>query len=518
MVQRRVVGLALLALLAGTVVFPWRDDTVVVRTIGVNAVLMALDQGASALVVAGNDAAGGQVVMLDAPTGATRRTVAIPGGVTPGGELTPSSAIALDESAHRAYVTTFRVAGTLPRAFLDVVDTRRGVLVRAVGLALPPVALAVDARAGRVVVVTAANATMSVNRNRSSVAVFDASTGAPIHETAVAGANSAAVDEQEGHIFVTAQAMDTNGNSRGAGAILVLDSTSGRVLRTVPVGQNPHNVIVDARTQRVFVLSTPNQPPYRGHLIVLDAPTGAILRRVTLGSIATLALLDGVGSHLLSLNTGDEPGMGSVNAGSVNVLDAHRGSIVQTISLRDTPQVLAAAATMTSAGHRDRLFIAAADNSNDTCPTGPSHLLAIDLPFAGHRGRLVRTVPLHPDPWAMAVDTRHGRLFVAAVGDEDPIRSCIPTGYGVVQMVDTQAGRVIRTIPVGVAPVAIIVDERAGRAFVLNAGGDMSVRAADGWSWVPAWIRSRLPFIPVAPRGVRERVAPAGITVLDTTR
>jgi DNA-binding beta-propeller fold protein YncE len=175
---------------------------------------------------------------------------------------------------------------------------------------------------------------------------------------------------------------------------------------------------------------------------------------------------------------------------------------------------------MTPSGQQDHLFIAAVDNSNRTCATGPSRVLITDLSRHADvsKGRKLRTVAVGKNPRAIAIDERRGRVFVVTAGDADPVRSCIPTEHGAVSVLDARTGRVLRIIPIGVAPTAIAVDERTGRAFVLNAGGAMSIRAADGWSWLPGWLRRRLPFIPAAPSGVRVQVAPASFMVLEATR
>src|SRR5919199_499155 len=112
---------------------------------------------------------------------------------------------------------------------------------------------------------------------------------------------------------------------------------------------------------------------------------------------------------------------------------------------------------------------------------------------------------------AMAVDARHQHLLVTNVGAMDSAGN--PLGPGRVSVLDTRSGVVLRTVPVGLAPGDVAVDERAGRALVLNLGG--TVHVTDAWRWLPSWLR-RLPFVPrqapAAPTG-----GGAG-TVLDTTR
>jgi DNA-binding beta-propeller fold protein YncE len=515
--QRVAAALVVLALLAGATLMHARENNPIVQTVGVSAVLMAIDALASTVVVAGNDATGGRVIVLDARTGAIVHAIATRGGVSAGGELVPSSILALDEPAHRAYVTTPGYGtGATSRGFLTVVDTQHGTVVRTVTLALPPIALAADRRAGRVFVVTAANATMSRFHNRGAVTVLDARSGAIVHEVLVnKGAVAVGVDERTGRAFVTAQSTDTNGIPRGPGLLSVLDSTSGRVLRTVAIDQNPFQAVVDERHDHVFALSSSSQAPYDGHLTMLDARTGAPLRTTGVGSIPTLLITDETLGQLLTMNLGDGAGLGSVS-----LVDARSGALMRTISLSDTPQAVALDTLPTPPGQQDRLFIAAADNSNRTCPTGPSRVLITDLSrHADARyGRILRAVAVGKDPRAIAIDERRGRVFVVTAGDADPMRGCIPTEHGAVSVLDARTGRVLRIIPLGVAPTAIAVDEHTGRAFVLNAGGAMSIRAADGWSWLPGWLRRRLPFIPSASLGVREQVAPASIMVLDATR
>ena len=98
--------MVVLALVAGATLMHARENNPIVQTVGMSAVLMAIDAPASAVVVAGNDATGGRVVVLDARTGAIVHTIATRRGVAAGGELVPASILALDEPAHRAYVTT----------------------------------------------------------------------------------------------------------------------------------------------------------------------------------------------------------------------------------------------------------------------------------------------------------------------------------------------------------------------------------------------------------------------------
>jgi len=66
-----------------------------------------------------------------------------------------------------------------------------------------------------------------------------------------------------------------------------------------------------------------------------------------------------------------------------------------------------------------------------------------------------------------------------------------------------------------VAPVALSIDEQAGRAIVLTQETDVDSISADSWGWLPSWLRHAVPFIPT-PRSVT-RVVPGSIVVLDTS-
>jgi YVTN family beta-propeller protein len=93
----------------------------------------------------------------------------------------------------------------------------------------------------------------------------------------------------------------------------------------------------------------------------------------------------------------------------------------------------------------------------------------------------------------------------------------MPMGSGSVSVLDARSGRLLRTIPVGVAPSAIAVDERAGRAFILNSGGTWEDKGGpDTWRWVPAWIRHHLPFL--QQQKTRLHPAPTSVSVIDNTR
>ena len=87
----------------------------------------------------------------------------------------------------------------------------------------------------------------------------------------------------------------------------------------------------------------------------------------------------------------------------------------------------------------------------------------------GHSdGRLVNTVTLPPEPRALAVDERQGRVFVTAVTHTD-YQNGGSIGPGSVSVLDANDGTPLNAIPVGILPYALAVDAQASRAFVLDA-------------------------------------------------
>jgi YVTN family beta-propeller protein len=132
-------------------------------------------------------------------------------------------------------------------------------------------------------------------------------------------------------------------------------------------------------------------------------------------------------------------------------------------------------------------------------------------------GRLLRSVTVGMLPTAVAVDERSGRVFVANKGPVDS--NLVPLGNGTVTVLDARSGAVLRTVPVGTYPTAITVDERAGRAFVVNASGT-SVRASQGW-WERAvqWLQpARLPWLPRPATPSLIRSATGSVSMLDASR
>src|SRR5205085_5786081 len=72
-------------------------------------------------------------------------------------------------------------------------------------------------------------------------------------------------------------------------------------------------------------------------------------------------------------------------------------------------------------------------------------------------GTVLSTIPVGLAPFALAVDEKGGLVFVANQRDNN------------VSVLDARTGKNLDTVSVGLSPYALAVDERSGRVFVANS-------------------------------------------------
>lgn len=340
---------------------------------------------------------------------------------------------------------------------------------------------------------------------------------------------SVAIDAGTGHVFVVNRMTDSNGAPTGEGSVSMLDAAGRAVLRTVPVGPDPRGVVVDSSAAhdspngRIFVADDDD-----ASLHVLDAHSGVLLRTVPVGSRPQAVAVDPRTSRAFVVNIGD---------GTVSVLDTRRWAVIRTVHLgMDAGHASIAVDPRTS-----RVFVGAGSvvtvlDASSGAIVGTTNLngaingLAVDAAPRGgapngqvfvaqeqgvsvlnaRDGRVVRTLLDGTAAGAVAVDARRHRLVVTPAAAFDNTR--LPSGLSVVSIVDEHSGIILRTVPVGVAPIAAAVDARSGRAVVVNAGG--SVPVSDPWAWVPSWLRARIPWIAPPPP---TRTLPGSVSVFEDT-
>jgi hypothetical protein len=130
------------------------------------------------------------------------------------------------------------------------------------------------------------------------------------------------------------------------------------------------------------------------------------------------------------------------------------------------------------------------------------------------RGRLVRTVPVGLPPHALTVDQRRDRVVVLTREEFVP---AAPAGQ--VQVLDGRTGRLLHSVAVGADASALAVDERTGKVFAaamnvygMPAGSD---HTRGLWAclrrWLPwSWLSQLLPPAPTTTTGT--------VTMLDLAR
>lgn len=411
-------------------------------------------------VAAGLTLLAGVVAQRGAAANPVLRTIAV--GQSP-------AALAVDERTGRAFVVN---SGDNT---VSVLDTRTATLLRTVGVGWAPLAIAVDERAGRVFVVNASARYLATG----SVSVLDAASGRLVNTTAVGVTPyAAAIDQRAGRVFVLA----TGAGPRGLGRVSMLDAATGRLLQTLVAGRNDAPLLsaamlaVDARTQRLFAVTG---SPSGYALNVLDSRSGVRVRTVALGSRAA--------PYAIAVDEARGRAFVAVTGCAVRVFDAASGRPLNAFSACAYPTPIIA---------HGRLFASA-----------PGGIATLDAGTGRQLGLLANSANLVP----LALDGRAARLFALAPGAGDRLGHF--TAPGALAILDLRRGAVLRRVAVGVAPRAVAVDSRAGRVLVLNAGGFLALPVSHAWDWVPAWLRSRLPWVT---QGPAVRSALSSVTVLES--
>jgi len=331
-----------------------------------------------------------------------------------------------------------------------------------------PIALVVDERLARVFVVNDVDGTISV---------LDAVHGTVLRTIPlVPHQDLIAIDAQDHHIF--ASSYD------GAGDMLLLDAATGIVLRVVAVGTRPHAIVVDEQAQRIFVTT-------QGGVSMLDAVSGTVVRTIHLKSDGEpgLAAVDeqrghvfieaGTSIYTLDARTAAVLGRAKVGSYTSAVAVAQRAGRVFVTDQKGAYYTLDArtgAVLKVVRGTRPLSGAAVDDQTGRVFVTSTGAYGMLDA----RTGSFLKVVPIGAYPFTTpAVDARRGHVLVIS---GNPRNHPGQTGGGV-SVLDATTGVVQATIAVtlppyedtstGLPPIAVAVDERAGRAFFTNAASDM---------------------------------------------
>ena len=218
------------------------------------------------------------------------------------------------------------------------------------------------------------------------------------------------------------------------GYATTIDTASGRLLRTVMLGSNPTDVAVDEQTTRIFITDIDD-----GTVRTVDAHSGALLRTVAVGDLQPHDLQRiAVDARTNRVFVSTSPvGLPNPALSAVHMLDARSGAVLHT--------------TMTGGGS-----LAADDRSGRVFAANlaGNSISMLD----GRTGTLVRKVALGAGTgvYQLVVDGRTERVFAA-------------TDAGL-QMIDAQAGRLLRTLALpGMSNEALLDDEAHGRVVAIES-------------------------------------------------
>jgi len=292
-------------------------------------------------------------------------------------------------------------------------------------------------------------------------------------------------------------------------AVSMLDGMTGTPVRATALEAHGfvNNGVVDDRTGRLFVL-TGRVGRDNGQLIgpgtvhVIDGRTGRVVRAFGAGVSPRAMVPDTQHGRLFILNGGRFDVNGApVGASTVRAVDESSGVVVWTARAQGLGQIGGGLALDARTG---RLFVADGDG-----------VTALDAPT----GRVVRHVSLTEGEPRLAVDATAGRV-VASLYDST-------TRTYSVALLDATTGRVLRTI-YDVGPG--VVDPRVGRYIATesplsSSGGVISVTGLDTRSGRIAWtgdvnaVRTGFPPVAEAVDTARGRVVivSADVTISGPT-
>lgn len=273
----------------------------------------------------------GGVSILDAADGRLLRT--IPADVSVQGAV-------VDARQGRVFVLTYTPPDS---GGVSLLKMARGRIAPVAAVPGSPLAGAIDARANRLIVV-------SEESLGASVSVFDATTGRLVRRSAISlvlsSGDPLAVDQATGRAFVVTTQVDARRTLRGR--VAMFNTRTGALLHTATLPSAPEAVAVDGRTGHVFVamsgaasLSVPlSIDP--GQVAMLDARTGAVIHTSRVGVAPAALAVDARYHHVLVANVGvvDPRGIAQ-GPGTVSVLDTRSGAVVRTVTVGIAPNDIA---------------------------------------------------------------------------------------------------------------------------------------------------------------------------------
>ncbi len=314
-----------------------------------------------------------------------------------------------------------------------------------------------------------------------SVRVLDTVTGAflpPIPLPADNQFSALAVDSRAHRVYLAYYGSSTTAGVR------TLDTRTGTIVRTVSIVPEPDAIAVDEHTGLVYVasagysrcaltnrcLDTGSNEVRDATISVLDARRGALVRTLTVRHVTytgALLAVDGRARRVVLVSAADS--VSQAEAGTnVSVLDALGGRLLRRTHLAGggalppgVDEAAGRAYVATTVGHGGR----------------------VDL-FDTRNGTRARTVRLDGAPLALAVGSASpgspgsGYIAVTTLGptgrervttsNGNVITTTVSIGRGSLTILDARSGALLRRVAVGIEPQALAIDARRGRILVAN--------------------------------------------------
>lgn len=238
------------------------------------------------------------------------------------------------------------------------------------------------------------------------------------------------------------------------------DLRTGKLLYTLKVPVITFRL--DPAAHAAFVLSTTS-------LITLDTRTGRIRTRTPIYPSYDMVFGSSV-QRVVTFGMQSRHSNVVQHYDVVQVIDTQTGRVVQTVrvsppfsptELTSGPGAVTAATPLAIDPGADLAIAITIGQLGQQAVAGVAHLIQLST------GKVVRTVSLDLYPYAVAVDTRLHRAYIANYGSQD------------VSVIDLRSGTLVAQVPtpvtpqVGFGPVSVAIDERNQTVFV-----DSAVQAA----------------------------------------